>query len=266
MEVNLIRTLANAATSAIENVRLYDELEQRVMDRTTQLRAANNELEAFSYSVSHDLRAPLRAIHSFTIILRENYKDSLDDEGRRICNVIESSSVHMGQLIDDLLAFSRVGRTEIHYTKIDMNRLCKSVCDELLGSDNPDNLKLKLDRMPAAFGDPSTLKQVFINLLSNAIKYSSKSEAPEIIIGCKRINNENAYYVRDNGVGFDMKYVNKLFKVFQRLHSKKEYDGNGVGLAIVQRIISRHGGKVWADSEVGKGATFFFTLPEKNEG
>jgi PAS domain S-box-containing protein len=241
--------------------KLNDELEKRVMERTTQLREANKELEAFSYSVSHDLRAPLRAIHSFTSILREDYKVTLDDEGRRICDIIESSSVHMGNLIDDLLSFSRVGRTELKLSNIDMTKLAEKVYLESADEKQKERIELDIRKLPPANGDLSAIHQVFVNLISNAIKYTSKTEKPEVIIGCDKINGDNVYFVKDNGVGFDMLYEEKLFGVFQRLHSSKEFEGNGVGLAIVQRIIHRHGGRIWAESEVGKGATFFFTLP-----
>jgi PAS domain S-box-containing protein len=241
--------------------KLNDELEERVMERTAQLNASNKELEAFSYSVSHDLRAPLRAIHSFTGILKEDYKDALDDEGKRICGIIETSSVHMGQLIDDLLSFSRIGRTGLQFIKIDMTKAVKTVFNELPGAEEKKKISFKVEKLPAASGDSATIKQVLINLISNAIKYTSKNDTPEIVVGFEKSCKPPAYYVKDNGVGFDMLYVNKLFGVFQRLHSSKEFEGNGVGLAIVHRIIQRHGGKVWAEGEVGKGATFYFTLP-----
>ena len=239
---------------------LNEDLENRVNLRTSQLEAANKELEAFSYSVSHDLRAPLRAIHSFTNILTEDYYKVLDDEGRRICDIIKSSSTKMGQLIDDLLSFSRIGRTEMVYSEIDLTALVKSVYNEIVAPEDRRNVDFSVEKLPPCKGDVATLKQVFINLISNAIKYSSKSDRPEIKVGSKTENGEIVYFVKDNGVGFDMHYSHKLFGVFQRLHSSKEFEGNGVGLAIVQRIIVRHNGRVWAKGEVGKGATFFFTI------
>jgi light-regulated signal transduction histidine kinase (bacteriophytochrome) len=235
-------------------------LEKRVEERTEQLVAANKELEAFSYSVSHDLRAPLRAIDGFSRILQEDYHDRLDDEGRRVLDVIRNSSQEMARLIDDLLAFSRLGRAEIVGADIDMDALVRSVVDELhreLGT-LPE---IDLRPSPPARGDPALLHQVWINLLSNAAKFSAKVEHARVEVGGYPEGPVNVYYVKDNGAGFDMKYYDKLFGVFQRLHRTDEYPGTGVGLAIVQRVVSRHGGKVWAQGAVGRGATFFFTLP-----
>jgi len=226
-----------------------------------QLQAANKELEAFSYSVSHDLRAPLRSIHSFTAILKEDYGDVLDNEGKRICGIIESSTIRMGQLIDDLLTFSRIGRSGLNLFRINMAQLSRSVFEELTSPDERERISFSVMKLPPAFGDSVLIKQVLTNLISNALKYSAKREKSEIIIGTYQDNDETVYFVRDNGVGFDMKYVNKLFGVFQRLHSTMEFEGNGVGLAIVKRIILRHRGRVWAEGEPEQGASFYFTLP-----
>ncbi len=241
--------------------KLNEELETRVIERTAQLETANKELEAFSYSVSHDLRAPLRAVHSFTKILSEDYGEALDAEGKRICGIIESSSVHMGQLIDDLLAFSRIGRAEFLRSKIDITSLTKSIYSDMTTPVDRTRIDFNVSKLPSAYGDTSAIKQVLTNLLSNAIKYSSNCEKSEILVGFECTNGETVYFIKDNGVGFEMKYASKLFGMFQRLHSVKEFEGNGVGLAIVQRIIHRHGGKVWAEAEVGQGATFYFTVP-----
>jgi PAS domain S-box-containing protein len=233
--------------------------------QAAQLEAANKELEAFSYSVSHDLRAPLRAIDGFTRILFEDYEPLFDDEGKRVCKIISREAQHMGQLIDDLLAFSRLGRKEMHPTKIDMKAMVSSVFDELMATEAAEHIDFHIHRLPLAMGDATLIRQVWVNLISNAIKFSSKKEQAVIDVGSKYSENEHVYYVHDNGAGFDLEYVDKLFGVFQRLHSEKEFPGTGVGLAIVKRVINRHDGRVWAEGEVDKGATFYFALPRKRE-
>ncbi len=239
------------------------QLNANLEKQAEQLQAANKELEAFSYSVSHDLRAPLRAIDGYTRILVEDYESLLDAEGKRICGVISREARRMGQLIDDLLAFSRLGRKEMYSSKIDMNALASSVFEELIKEENRERIDFELAKLPIAKGDSSLIRQVWVNLLSNAIKFTSRKERSVIEVGSKHTREESIYYVRDNGAGFDMEYGNKLFGVFQRLHSESEFSGTGVGLAIVQRIIRRHGGRVWAQGEVEKGATFYFALPRK---
>jgi PAS domain S-box-containing protein len=243
--------------------RLNEELEQRVHDRTAQLEAANKELEAFSYSVSHDLRAPLRAIDGYTRILVEDYEPSLDAEGRRVCGVIRDQTRQMGQLIDDLLAFSRLSRISMQASLIDMEMLVNSVFHELTTPEERERIDFQRGSLPPAVGDPALIRQVWTNLLSNAIKFSAKQTQAVINVGSGQDDGVTSYYVRDNGVGFDMQYADKLFGVFQRLHSNREFEGTGVGLAIIQRIIHRHGGRVWAKAEVDRGATFYFTLPER---
>ncbi len=238
-----------------------DELEQRIHERTAQLEAANRELEAFSYSVSHDLRAPLRAIDGYTRILLEDYQSLLDDEGKRICAVISEGAHKMSDLIDDLLTFSRLGRSALNPSNIDMEAMVEAVFQELTAAQTRKRIDFQVDSAPPAVGDPALLRQVWVNLLSNAIKFSQKKRRAVIRVRGENIENETVYSVQDNGVGFDMQYVNKLFGVFQRLHSVKDFEGNGVGLALVQRVVHRHGGRVWAEGETGKGATFYFTLP-----
>ena len=243
---------------------LNAELEARVAARTTQLEAANKELESFSYSVSHDLRAPLRAIGGFAELLRDDHAAQLDAEGQRKLNVIRDEAARMGLLIDDLLAFSRLGRKSLQPAELDMAALVRQVFDRLRGGPGGERVELTLGRLPHAFGDRALLEQVWINLLSNAVKFSSKKEASVVEVGAITAEREHVFYVRDNGAGFDPRYASKLFGVFQRLHDAAEFPGTGVGLALVQRIVMRHGGRVWADSTPGEGATFHFTLPKES--
>jgi PAS domain S-box-containing protein len=242
--------------------KLNEELEERVLRRTEDLEFANKELESYSYSISHDLQAPLRAIAGYTEILKEDYEKILDNEGKRICNQIYNNALQMRRLIDDLLAFSRVGRSQLNYADINMKALAKAVFEELITPEQRKRVTFKVQQLPVTTGDANLMKQVWVNLISNAIKYSSTVKQAVIEIGFEDKEREIIYFIKDNGVGFDMTYVHKLFRVFQRLHSMKEFEGTGVGLAIVQNIVYRHGGKVWATSELNKGATFYLSLPK----
>ena len=217
-------------------------------------------MEAFTYTVSHDLRAPLRAINGYANIIIEEYEDKLDDEGAVFLNSIVGNSRKMGDLIDDLLAFSRLGRNVMPTSEINMKGLLQTVIDERIQTED-DKIFLTIKEIYPATGQQALIKQVWVNFVSNALKYSQHSPIQKIEIGSYYRDNNIVYYIKDNGVGFDMKYYNKLFGVFQRLHTKEEFEGTGIGLAIVQKIISKHNGTVWAESELGVGSTFFFSLP-----
>lgn len=217
-------------------------------------------LESFTYSVSHDLRAPLRAIHGYMSILKNEYLKIIDEKGQEMMMSVISNSKKMGQLIDDLLALSRLDRIEFQMKEVNMNELVKSVIDDSDTIFNHKKAKIIVHLIPNVFGDINLLRQVYINLISNALKYSSLKDEPIIEIGCTYEAGKNSYYIKDNGSGFDMKFYNKLFGVFQRLHDSREFEGNGIGLSIVKQIITKHGGDVWATSEIDKGATFYFSI------
>lgn len=240
--------------------KMNEELEVRVIERTLQLEAANKELEAFAYSASHDLRAPLRAIDGFAHILAEDYNKFLDEEGKRVCSVICNEAKRMGRLIDDLLSFSRIGHSKMELISINVEAMVFSVFYELTVHKSRDRIEFQVTDLPSAIGDPTLLREIWVNLISNAIKFSSKKEKSIIKVSGRRDGSELIYSICDNGVGFDMQYANKLFCVFQRLHSEEEFEGTGVGLAIVQRLVHRHGGRIWANAEIDKGAEFHFSL------
>jgi len=259
-EMNLLQSLADITAVTIENVNVYAELEQRVADRTAQLEAANKELEAFSYSVSHDLRAPLRSILGYSDILREDNFDQLNESGKQILNTVQQNARKMNTLIEDLLQFSKLGKKPLEKSQVNNQKLVRHIIDEM----DPvltAKASISVSEMYPIEADISLLKQVWINLIGNALKYSSKKEHPVIEIGSYKSGNEITFVVKDNGAGFDTRYADKLFGAFQRLHKYAEFPGTGVGLALVQRIVNRHGGKVWAEGKVNEGAAFYFTLP-----
>ena len=240
--------------------KLNEELEQRVIERTAELEAANRELDAFSYSVSHDLRAPLRAVGGFSRILREEYADHLPAEAQRHLDRVEDNARHMGRLVDDLLRFSRLGRQPLQTQTVATVPMVRETLDRLKPDLDGRSVEIAIGELPPCDADPSLLRHVFINLLSNAVKFTRKQRAARIEIDCRSEADELIFFIKDNGSGFDMRYAGKLFGVFQRLHRADDFEGTGAGLAIVQRIIHRHGGRIWAEAEPNKGATFYFSL------
>ncbi len=237
------------------------ELERCVRERTAELESANKELEAFSYSVSHDLRAPLRHIDGFAGLLQEDASSTLSDAGRRHVATISEAAKNMSKLIDDLLAFARMGRAELHRTRVAMSALVAEVLQEMAPDAQGRNVAWGIAPLPEVWGDRALLKQVWANLLGNALKYTRQREKAEIKVGCQPKAGELEFHISDNGAGFDMKYAARLFGVFQRLHREEDFEGTGVGLANVRQIITRHGGRTWAEGAVDRGATFYFSLP-----
>jgi PAS domain S-box-containing protein len=248
---------------AEEKIKEFNQqLEVMVNERTEELKVANKEMESFSYSVSHDLRAPLRSINGYVTILAEDYDAVLDEEGKRLLTVVSNNAQRMGRLIDDLLEFSKLGRKELVKSDVNTAKLVTNMVAELTSENGYSKVGVTIGSLPAVKADYNLISQVWINLISNGLKYSSKKEKPSVEIGASADNGQVVFYVKDNGAGFNMDYAHKLFGVFQRLHKATEFEGTGVGLAIVHRIVTRHGGKIWAEGKVNEGAAFYFTVPE----
>jgi signal transduction histidine kinase len=261
-ELALLEALANTTAVAMENVQVYAELEERVAARTRELAVANKELEAFSYSVSHDLRAPLRAVNGYCRIFIEDFGAGTPAEGLQVLEKAMAGAERMGALIEDLLEFSRLSRQPLDASNVSLNGLLQRALDAQHLADSCRNIEITVGDLGSCEGDASLLEQVFVNLITNACKFTRGRDPARIEIGAEQRNGERVLFVRDNGAGFDMKFAGKLFGVFQRMHTPQEFEGTGVGLSIVQRVVERHGGRIWADAGVGRGATFYFTLPE----
>ncbi|MET0215426.1 MAG: ATP-binding protein [Vicinamibacterales bacterium] len=268
-DLALLGACCNATSVQLDNVTMRDRQQALITElgeRSEQLAVVNKELEAFSYSVSHDLRAPLRHVSGFTDLLQKSSGAELGESRLRYLRLISESAVKMGELIDSLLVFSRMGRAEMLHTRVDLNAIVRQAQREVAQAEPGRSVEWIIEQLPTVPGDPTMLQLVFTNLLSNAFKYSRNQETPTIEVGSMDgSGSESVVYVKDNGVGFDMAYANRLFGVFQRLHRAEEFEGTGIGLANVQRIVSRHGGRVWAHSELGKGATFFVALPNERQ-
>jgi light-regulated signal transduction histidine kinase (bacteriophytochrome) len=254
-------TPASAVEAMAQLRRENADLAAQLRERTDQLQAAHKELEAFSHSVSHDLRAPLRAIDGYCRIIEEEMGDRFDESGKRLFAVVRDSSKKMATMIDDLLAFSKLGGKAINACQFDMGEVVDNAWQEVRAGWQGREPDFRLPSLPVAWGDPVLLRQVWVNLLFNALKFSGKQEAPVIEVSADRGTAETIYCVRDNGAGFDMRYAGKLFGAFQRMHSEQEFSGTGIGLAVVRRVVARHGGRVWAEAKVDEGAAFFFSLP-----
>lgn len=262
-EVFLLQSLADITSVSIENVYVYAELEQRVKERTKELEDAIKTLQTFNYAVSHDLRAPLRGFKGFVQNLKEDHGNSLDDDGKYLIDRLEISAENLNELLEGLLEFSKTGGKQLELQQTNMAEMVGAISRDLKSTEPERDITFDIKNLPSVVADPLLIRQVWFNLLSNAVKYTGKKATAKIEVGAYVKDNEVCYYVKDNGSGFDMKYYDKLFGIFQRLHSQEDFNGHGVGLALVERIIARHDGKVWAESKPDEGATFYFTIPAK---
>ncbi|MFO7575348.1 MAG: ATP-binding protein [Bacteroidales bacterium] len=263
VELQLLQTLADATAKAVENIHLIEGLEERISERTSELQTLNKEMETFSYSVSHDLRAPLRHINGFAEILLRQYTEQLSEDARKYLNIIVEAAHKMGILIDDLLKFSHTGSTELKKSFHDMEQIVRDSLKQITPVIGERKIKWTIHNLPEINGDYNLLRLVWVNLIDNAVKYTRLKKSAAITIGHRVEGSRQVFFIKDNGAGFDMKYADKLFGVFQRMHSSADFEGTGIGLATVRRIVTRHGGETWAESEPDKGATFYFTLPKQ---
>jgi PAS domain S-box-containing protein len=263
ISIGIIRDITKRKKAEGKIKKLNEELEQKVIDRTAQLEASIKELEGFTYSVAHDFRAPFRHIMGFAKLLKERASQSLDEESMHYLNVISDSTKHLAKLQDNILDFIHIGRTEMSKSKVNLDKLVKEAIDITGKETEGRDIVWEIDHLPEVYGDLNMLREVLVNLISNALKFTRPRPQAVIEIGCTSGDQGNVFYVRDNGVGFDMQYVNKLFSVFQRLHHPDEFEGTGIGLANIRRIIERHGGRIWAEGKVNEGATFYFTFPKE---
>lgn len=261
-EIRLLQSLADITAVTLENVRIYEELEKRVRDRTLDLEAANKSLEAYSHSVSHDLRAPLRSIKGFLEILYDGIKEKLEPAQQETANRIFTNVTYMERLIEGLLAFSKMGKQKLSRTSVSMQQMVEQLCREFKVQETSRKIEFKIGDLPDIEADPMLIRQVWTNLISNAVKYTGKKQVAQIEIGFNEQTEAIDFYVKDNGAGFDMKYSDRLFGVFQRMHTQREFEGIGIGLSIVEQIITKHDGKLWVDAAVNEGATFYFSIPK----
>ena len=261
--IRLLQSLADITAVTIENINVYNELEKRVADRTAELKTVIQDLESFSYSVSHDLRAPLRGVMGYTQMLITDHGEELSDKGKEISQRILKNAGNMNQTIDDLMTFFAMSNTELHLTQSTMEDMVQSVCQDCAESAQGRTIEFTIGKLHPAQADTAMIRHVWSNIIQNAVKYSKGRERAIIEIGSEIKDGMSVYHIRDNGAGFDMNYYSQLFEVFKRLHSGRDFEGTGIGLAIVQRIMQRHGGEVWAESEIDKGSTFYFSLPKE---
>ncbi|MDB5272282.1 MAG: sensor signal transduction histidine kinase [Chitinophagaceae bacterium] len=262
-EIMLLQSLADITAVSLENIKLYKEMEQRVKERTQQLEEANKEMDAFSYSISHDLRAPLRSIQMYTDMLYTDYTNQLDEQGKRLLMKLLTKTQNMDKLIKELLEFFRMGKKELIFQKVSMQNMVRNITENIKEEESSRQIEFIVHLLPDVLADSVLIKQVWVNLISNAVKYTGYKEKAIIEIGVEEKDHSFIFFIKDNGAGFDMRYADKLFKIFQRLHAQEKFEGTGIGLSFVKRILKKHNGEVWASAKEEEGATFFFELQKE---